>query len=234
MYNIGVNQLSGDFEHTYIGTLEKSKCNVFQVDKENVEKLVSNLDGVILKEDDTQNMGVICGLIMKIKEKSNPLIWVFSDQPSATQKVLYLQLGADGTFSSESEPEEVNLIIENSLKRYQKLKKEEHSNDLEKIKGKSDSLVELIPHNVSVKMHPDAEEIPLTRLEFQLMKLLHKNQSKGVTYKEIYEVVWKIPYKDNKYRVANLVFHLRTKLENAGAEPTIIRTVRSKGYMLVV
>ena len=96
----------------------------------------------------------------------------------------------------------------------------------------ADTVIELIPNNVSVRLYPNEDEISLTRLEYQLMNLLYENPSKGITYEEIYEEVWQTPYKDNKYRVANLVFHLREKLEKAGGKPSIIRTVRSRGYML--
>ncbi|MCB5953438.1 winged helix-turn-helix domain-containing protein [Enterococcus sp. CWB-B31] len=227
MYNIGVNHSAKEFESTYIENIEKNRYNVLQVDNENMDKVVDNLDGVVLKEDSDQNIGVICGLIMKIKEKSNPLIWVLSDQPSALQKVLYLQLGVDGTFTSETAPEEVNLIIRNSLNRYQKVKSKSTKPEIEKGLG-----IELLPYNLSIKLEATQQEIPLTKLEFQLMKLLYDNLHVGVSYKEIYEYVWQKPYKNNKYRVANLVFHLRSKLEGAEVESVVIRTVRSKGYML--
>lgn len=228
MYNIGVNQPAEEFEHTYIENLNSSKCNLFQVDSENMDAIISNLDGVFLKEDTNQNIGKICGLIMKIKEKSNPLIWVFSDEPSPIQKIIYLQMGADGAFTGADEPEAINLIINNSLKRYQQDKKEEFSEEeVEVAHG-----IELIPYNLSVKFAGNQEEIGLTRLEFQLMQLLCNNYLKGVSYQEIHEHIWQTPYKNNKYKVANLVFHLRSKLEGAGIEPTVIRTVRSKGYML--
>lgn len=228
MYNIGVNQPTEDFEHTYIENLSNSKCNLIQVDSENMDAIISNLDGVFLKEDTNQNIGKICGLIMKIKEKSNPLIWVFSEEPSSIQKIIYLQMGADGAFTGEDEPEAINLIINNSLKRYYQEKQVEViEKPAEHIHG-----IELIPHNLSIKFSDSTEEIALTRLEFQLMQLLCNNYLKGVSYQEIHEHIWQKPYKNNKYKVANLVFHLRSKLEKSGVEPTLIRTVRSKGYML--
>ncbi|MBL1225825.1 winged helix-turn-helix domain-containing protein [Enterococcus sp. BWR-S5] len=228
MYNIGVNQPTDEFEHTYIENLSNSKCNLVQVDSENMDAIISDLDGVFLKEDTNQNIGKICGLIMKIKEKSNPLIWVFSEEPSPIQKIIYLQMGADGAFTKEDEPEAVNLMINNSLKRYQQDKKEEM---IEQFVDKPCG-IELIPHNLSVKFSGNSEEIALTRLEFQLMQLLCDNYLKGVSYQEIHEHIWQTSYKNNKYKVANLVFHLRSKLEKSGVEPMLIRTVRSKGYML--
>ena len=231
MYNIGINHSAEDFETTYIEPLETSRYNVFHVDDSNMDNIVNRLDGVILKEDDVQNVGVICGLILKIKEKSNPLIWVLTDQPSALQKVLYLQLGVDGTFSSENAPEEVNLIIRNSLKRYHQ-NQDEQATAQTQSEGEGHLGIELNPYNLSVKLEKGKEEIPLTKLEFQLMKLFYDNPSRGISYREIYEFVWQKPYVNNKYRVSNLVFHLRTKLLNGGAETIAIRTIRSKGYML--
>ena len=231
MYNIGINHSAEEFETAYIDTLEKSKYKVFQVDDNNMDHIVNCLDGVILKEDSEQNIGVLCGLILKIKEKSNPLIWVLTDQPSSLQKVLYLQLGVDGTFSSENAPEEVNLIIRNSLKRYQQSQDEQVMTKAQ-MAGDNHLGLELNPYNLSVKLKSSKDEIPLTKLEFQLMKLFYDNPSRGISYQEIYEFVWKRPYANNKYRVSNLVFHLRTKLLNGGIDSITIRTVHSKGYML--
>lgn len=228
MYNIGVNQLTEEFEHTYIEELSNSKCNLIQVNSENMDTIINNLDGVFLKEDSMQNIGKICGMIVKIKEKSNSLIWVFSEEPSAIQKMVYLELGADGAFTVEDKPEVINLTIKNSLKRYQKIRTVEKSNEpKQKVPG-----IELVFDTLSVAFDGGAKKIELTRLEFKLMQLLYDNYQKGVSYQKIHEYMWKTSYNNNKYRVANLIFHLRTKFEKAGVDPMVIRTVRSQGYML--
>ncbi|WP_321386777.1 winged helix-turn-helix domain-containing protein [uncultured Enterococcus sp.] len=228
MYNIGVNQLTEEFEHTYIEELSNSKCNLFQVNSENMDTIINDLDGVFLKEDSAQNIGKICGMIVKIKEKSNPLIWVFSDEPSSIQKMVYLELGADGAFTVEDKPEVINLTIKNSLKRYQRINKNTKMNkSSQAVPG-----IELMFDTLSVRFDGYATKIALTRLEFKLMQLLYDNYQKGVSYQRIHEYMWETSYNNNKYRVANLIFHLRTKFEKAGVDPMLIRTVRSQGYML--
>ncbi|WP_086350724.1 winged helix-turn-helix domain-containing protein [Candidatus Enterococcus clewellii] len=228
MYNIGVNQVTEEFEHTYIEDLDKAKCHLVQVDAENIETMIKDLDGVFLKEDANQNIGKICGLIMKIKERSNSLIWVLSEGPSSIQKKVYLELGADGAFTVEDEPEVINLIIKNSLNRYRKVKKEKKmTTSFDCVPG-----IELNLDTLSVKFEGCSEDISLTRLEFKLMQLLYENYQKGVSYQRIYEYMWGCPYNDNKYKVANLIFHLRAKFEKVGINPMLIRTVRSQGYML--
>ncbi|MBP1047878.1 response regulator transcription factor [Enterococcus sp. BWM-S5] len=229
MYNIGINLVNEKFENTYVNTINKSECNLSLVDEKDIEEVIDDLDGVVLKENTSQNIGEICELIIKIKKMSNSFIWIFCDEPVDVQKIIYLQLGADGIFTKDNSPEEMSLSMNNSLKRYQKI------NTIEDIcEEKEEGGLKLINHNLSVRPSGRSEEIPLTRLEFQLMRLLYENHSKGVSYKDIYEEIWQAPYENNKYKykVANLVFHLRVKLENGGAKPSIIRTVRSKGYML--
>lgn len=228
MYNIGVNQLAEEFEHTYIEELSNSKCNLIQMDSENMDTIINNLDGVFLKEGSTQNIGKICGMIVKIKEKSNPLIWVFSEEPSSIQKMVYLELGADGAFTVDDKPEVINLTIKNSLKRYQKIKTAEKvDNSYQKVPG-----IELVFDTLSVLFDEGATKIALTRSEFRLMQLLYDNYKKGVSYQKIHEYMWETTYNNNKYRIANLIFHLRTKFEKAGVDPMVIRTVRSQGYTL--
>lgn len=228
MYNIGVNQMTENFECAYIEELSNSKCNLFQVDVENMDMVINKLDGVLLREETDQDIGKICGLIMKIKEKSNSLIWVLSEKTVSIQKILYLQLGADVAFTAEDKPEEINLTIKNSLARHQKSKHEKKL--IDSIKEGPD--IELAPDMLSLRFNGNPTEIALTRLEFKLVQILYNNYLKGVSYKEIYEYIWGTPYENNKYKVANLVFHLRNKINESGTDPMVIRTVRSKGYML--
>lgn len=234
MYNIGINQPKEKFDRTYLEILSQSNCNLhsLSVNDSTEEGLLDNLDGVILREDGINDMPTICGQIIKIKKNSNPFIWILSKEPKSTERVVYLQLGADGTFSESNEPEEVALIITNSLNRYMKFSNVPIKK-IQKEESKDNELnFQLVPDNLSVRIGSDNKEISLTRMEFKLLNLLYANQSKGLTYEEIQEHLWEGNGEASRFRVANVVFHLREKLEAADLNPNIIRTVRSKGYML--
>ncbi|MDN3193933.1 winged helix-turn-helix domain-containing protein, partial [Enterococcus faecalis] len=63
---------------------------------------------------------------------------------------------------------------------------------------------------------------------------LFKHAGQTITYEELYKNVWKDTANERKYRVANVIFHLRKKIEQDVNKPQYIKTIRSKGYMLTV
>lgn len=95
-----------------------------------------------------------------------------------------------------------------------------------------DSGFELLPSNFSIVLQ--GKEISLTKLEFRTIEFLQSQQGVAVSYEEIYKNVWDEDGQGKQYRVSNLIFHLRQKIEEDTARPEYIKTIRSKGYMLKV
>nr|WP_245341782.1 helix-turn-helix domain-containing protein [Enterococcus rivorum] len=79
----------------------------------------------------------------------------------------------------------------------------------------------------------DGRTIYLTRLEYRLFVELAKEPNQTVLYADLIERIWsETVQKDTIYRLANLVFHVRQKLRKEQINPEIIKTIRSRGYML--
>lgn len=186
------------------------------------------IDGVIIFDEEQKNVGETCNLILKIKNASIPFVWTFSKEIPEVNRLVYLQLGAVGNFHKGCEPEELRLIIRNTMMSRQQL-----SNPIEsmEIPNKKKADVELLSDNRSVVIGGD-KEIGLTKLEYQLLELLFSSGGKAVTYEEIHEDVWGRKQTFSRARIANLMFHLRQKMEVDPLYPKYVRTVRSKGYML--
>lgn len=204
----------------------KQKHNVLEI-TENLE-LLETLHAVVIVEEDIRDLSRICELISKIKNSSICYIWIMTDTEHSVGKLVYLQLGADEVFDLSREVKEVVFIMENSLLRVGQNGVEEsiasENNAIE--------LLKLIPANASV-MIEGAKEVALTKLEFQLLELLLRYQGMAVSYEMIYQEMWKIDTGENKqYRIANVIYHLRRKIEKDIKKPRFIKTVRSKGYML--
>ncbi|MBL1229332.1 response regulator transcription factor [Enterococcus sp. BWB1-3] len=233
--NIGVINLSIKFEESYSEILEKNDINVVQLTADNFEERESECDGMIICEDAVQDTACTCSILLKLKEKPNVYVWVMSSNLQKIMRSVYLQLGALGIIPEDLEPNELQLFISNNLNKCKKaffyegkhLKKLEPE---EEVMSGTKSL-ELIPRNHSVKIN-GKKEIPLTRLEYKTMEILYKNKNNTVIYKELFELIWDKEFNNQNYRVANLIFHLREKIESDAVDPMIIRTVRSKGYML--
>lgn len=225
MYTLGINfkkeeGLSGDRKFEFPG------CEMISFNEDNFLEQVQMVDGILLKESKTQPIEKICYMIIELKKKWNPLIWVISEQASSIQKIIYLELGADGTFNYRNVCEEIHLVIKHSLTRYCKKKKQETVN--ETVNGS----LQLNERNLSLQGEGEHEEVILTRLEYHLLKIFLENQAMTLTYQQLNERIWSYPDEHDRYRIANLVFHLRNKLKQAGKDPSIIRTVRAQGYIL--
>jgi DNA-binding response OmpR family regulator len=224
MYNIGTLFFKEPTDNMF-----DQKDNIIMLE-ENVED-IDKLHAVMIREEETSDLSIICDLISKIKKKSDCYIWIVTATENSVGKLVYLQLGADAVFGANREVKEINLITKNALSRIIQ----------KKIEGSSDEIpfgtrgtFELNPSNISLFLD-GKKEIILTRLEYQIVEILLGTPNTAVSYETIYQKIWKDSSLENKqYRVANVVYHLRRKIEKNIKDPKYIKTVRSKGYMLSV
>ncbi|MBL1225602.1 winged helix family transcriptional regulator [Enterococcus sp. BWR-S5] len=191
----------------------------------------SSLDGLVLEETDS-NINWVCSLLMKLKERSDLLVWVLSPEVIVPKSIrlVYLQLGANGVADSSDDFDEFSLIVRNTLERCKDTGRALPSKTA--IEKEETHDFQLLPKNLSVVLE-DGKEVELTKLEFMVIQYLHRHAQETVTYEEIYENVWKSG-EPCRYRVSNMIFHLRRKIEKDEKEPRYIKNVRSLGYKLVI
>ncbi len=142
-------------------------------------------------------------------------------------------MGADGTFSHENEPEEVTLTISNLLNRQKKqqIEKKQRTEDQDISENAIESIrhFKLLPNNLSVQIGDEKTEVSLTRLEFKLYHFFMSISLRDFRIKRFMNIFGKMLIKALKYRVANLIFHLREKLELKNVSSGIIKTGALKG-----
>lgn len=227
MYKIGYVALStAATEKDYMKTLNVTYKNIYTIEQKDVmTKKSQELDAVVIQDDDNQYVGNICEMIIHLRKSSDALVWIVSEHLTKANRHVYSRLGADGIAGNECEPDEFAQLITNALNRQMTLlPREAHLNESADLK--------IVPSNFSVMI--DGKEIDLTRLEYLIVEYLYQNIGRAVSYEKIYQNVWKDDVAIRKYRVSNLIFHLRKKIEKNEDTPRYIKTVRSKGYMLVV
>ncbi|WP_254907605.1 winged helix-turn-helix domain-containing protein [Candidatus Enterococcus lemimoniae] len=229
MYNVGFVILDNADEQNYIDSLKCTQLNVHPINKEEVAETIANYDGIIINEKYMHNIGVICESIILLKKQSNPFVWVISERMNKMNHIVYLQLGVDGILDNKSDSEEHKLLMINAFNRYNQT-----FSTMEKtVKSECDTTeLQLRPCNFSVLLN--GKEINLTKLEFKTIEFLQTQQGIAVSYEDIYRNVWENEGADKQYRVSNLIFHLRQKIETDAAHPKFIKTVRSKGYKLAL
>ena len=71
----------------------------------------------------------------------------------------------------------------------------------------------------------------LSELEAELLRYLAQNATRTVSRAELLERIWRLPANAVRTRTIDMhVARLREKLDDDGAEPRIVLTVRGKGY----
>lgn len=237
MFNIGIIPTEDPNNSTYTEYFNETRYRLYPLTRAEIGTEASKMDALIIEESPLTELKETCELILEIRRNFKALIWIASKQVSKTSKLIYFQLGADGVVDTESEQEEFLAQFFNILNRFKP--EREVGNETIPFVGQESfkRQLELIPSNLSIMV--DGKEIGLTKLEFQTISFLLANKGKAVTYEEIYKAVWKEKFTDSQldnkqYRVSNLIFHLRKKLEVNAAHPNYIKTIRSKGYMLTM
>ena len=216
MYTIGYLPLSTNLDKDHASTLELTFRDVQVFDYDQIElKEISKLDAVVIQDDENKFTETICELLVYVRNHSETLIWIVSEQLPKLNRKIYTKLGIDGLAGKESEPDEVASLLLNALKRVNNRPEDQKLT------------VELDPNSLSVIVGD--ETIRLTKSEFQLIELLHQNIENVVSYEEIRKYIWKNSVGDQQYRISNLAFLLRKKVKESAVD---VITVRSKGYML--
>lgn len=207
----------------------RHKCRVKDMNKHEALGTLSQFDSIFIEENRETDINEVCEFIMEVRKASNIPVWVMHplELANKTKRIIYLQLGADGVIDVESDKDEFALMAKSVLLHYLRSKKTGSQTQIIYENGQ----IQLIPQNLSVSLE-DGKEISLTKLEFLTIDYLHRHARQAVTYEEIYKNVWKDNARNRKYRVANLIFNLRKKIEKDVSKPNYIKTVRSKGYML--
>jgi two-component system response regulator VicR len=74
--------------------------------------------------------------------------------------------------------------------------------------------------------------LSLTRLEFDLLETLARHAGQALSREQLLDQVWSYDYYGDTRAVDSAVKRLRAKLQQGGADPAIIATVRGVGYRL--
>ncbi|OJG27407.1 hypothetical protein RU98_GL002496 [Enterococcus caccae] len=186
-----------------------------------------NLDAIVIFGE---TMSEICCCLMELKKHVEVPIYLLSVSDESRSNIVYLQLGVEACFPMKMEAEELYYTLSNLLTPYANKSSHFSMNTSNSSQKKE---IELIPRNLSVLID-GKKEISLTKKEYYALELLYNSPGQTISYDELKEKLWasESNSEDKNYRVANLMFHLRNKIETSKMNPRFIKTVRSKGYML--
>ncbi|WP_348921396.1 winged helix-turn-helix domain-containing protein [Enterococcus rotai] len=213
----------------YIETLKEKAYTLYPLEKELDKGKQTMLEAVILDYsggNSGESLGKICELLFRLKESEVPLIFILLQQSTPMERLIYLQLGATIVFDCQVKPNEFGIIVSNLLQPKTGLRQVV-------LEEKVESGLQLNTYNHSISLE-EGQEAFLTPLEYKLVSYLKSKKDQGATYEEIYQALWQQEMGNQRYRVANLVFHIRTKIEKSSAHPKYLKTIRTIGYVLCI
>ena len=161
----------------------------------------------------------------KIREFSNVPIILLTAKSETEDVVLGLNVGADDYITKPFVPVEVLARVRSQLRRYRMQKDKKTERDSLSVGG-----IELDDREKRVTV--DAEQVSLTPMEYNILKLLLENPGKVYSSKDIYRIVWQEEPMGNEGAVSVHIRHLREKIEINPGNPRYIKVVWGQGYKM--
>ena len=162
-----------------------------------------------------------------LRSVSDIPIILLTAKSESSDKVLGLNIGADDYITKPFDPVEVLARVRSQLRRYTQLgaKKEEEKPNVYTV-----GPIVLDEEKKSVTV--DGDEVALTPIEFNILRLLMKNPGRIYSSAQIYELVWKEDSLGAETSVSVHIRHLRQKLEINPSEPRYLKVVWGLGYKM--
>ena len=168
---------------------------------------------------------------VKIRETSNAPIIFLSAKGEDTDRVLGLNMGGDDYIVKPYNPVELLARVRAALRRYARLgglteTPASETKDVFQTGG-------LVLDDVQKRVTLEGEEVTLTALEYNILKLLMANMDRVFTSAQIYEAVWDEPAFYVSKTVSVHIRHIREKIEINPKEPRYLKVIYGLGYKVV-
>jgi DNA-binding response OmpR family regulator len=159
----------------------------------------------------------------RLRAQSSVPIIMLTARGDELDKVMGLELGADDYITKPFSIREFRSRVRALLRRAAAPRHDPRREEIIAADGLS---IDLAGRTVE----RDERLVPLTYVEFELLRVLVSNRGRAFTRQELLEELWGgSEYRDPR-TIDVHVRHLREKLEDDPKEPQLIVTVRSVGY----
>ncbi|MBQ1483775.1 MAG: response regulator transcription factor [Eubacterium sp.] len=163
----------------------------------------------------------------KIRETSNVPIILLTAKSESGDKVLGLNVGADDYITKPFDPAEVLARVRSQLRRYTRL-----GAAPEPESAKTWKVGPIALDDEAKTVTVDGENVALTPIEYNILKLLISHPGRIYSSQQIYENVWKEDAFGAENAVSVHIRHLRQKIEIDPSDPRWLKVVWGLGYKL--
>jgi len=162
-------------------------------------------------------------VLRRLREWSNVPVIVLSVQDDEKGKVAALDAGADDYVTKPFNTDELLARLRVALRRSTKAEEAAvvHAKNL---------VVDLATRRVTVS----GKEVKLSKIEYDLLRLLARHAGKVLTHRQILQEVWGPGHENDTHYLRVYIAHLREKLETNSESPELILTELGVGYRFLI
>jgi len=161
-------------------------------------------------------------VLRRLREWSNAPVIVLSVQDDEKGKVAALDAGADDYVTKPFNTDELLARLRVALRRSTKTEEAAvvHAKNL---------VVDMATRRVTI----GGKEVKLSKIEYELLRLLARHAGKVLTHRQILQEVWGPGHEDDTHYLRVYIAHLREKLETNPESPELILTELGVGYRFI-
>lgn len=156
-----------------------------------------------------------------VKDKSDIPVIFLTAVDDEGNVVMGLDMGADDYITKPFRIRELLSRIKSVLRRYEKQPRQHSIRELGSVRI----------HTLEGKVIKSGQEVSMTALEYRLLMIFANHRGQVLSRNQLLEQIWDVAgdfVNDNTLTV--YIKRLREKLEDDPQKPTIIQTVRGRGY----
>lgn len=176
--------------------------------------MMAGMDGFEVLKQIRQRMGEIPVILLSARQEEY-------------DKVLGLGLGADDYVTKPFSPLELVARVKSQLRRYTQL-----GGTAQKDEDKVYEVGGLRMNDDLKEVTVDGEPVKLTPIEYNILRLLMKNQGRVFSINQIYESIWNEEAIGADNTVAVHIRHIREKIEINPKDPRYLKVVWGVGYKI--
>jgi len=158
-------------------------------------------------------------VLRRLREWSHTPVIILSVQDDEKGKVTALDAGADDYVTKPFNTDELLARLRVALRR--STKTEEAA-----VVTAKNLVVDLATRCVTV----GGKEVKLSKIEYDLLRLLARHAGKVLTHRQILQEVWGVGHENDTHYLRVYIAHLREKLESNPESPELILTELGVGY----
>ena len=160
-------------------------------------------------------------VLRKVRQENNIPIIILSAKSSDCDKILGLDLGADDFMVKPFNPLELVARVSANIRRFYQFGCELQEEQNITVKDVTLNIQECV-------LVLDTERVPLTSVEYKILKLLMSQPGRVFTKQQIYEAGWDQLYAIDDNSIMVCISKIRAKLKDT--EGKYISTIRGLGY----